>query len=342
MKQPGSCSEAPTELADLAMERAEQPGWVLPDAVLVPGDVRPREGRAWLVDWHGTRGVLRRLSDPAATADLTALAGDLAWLHRFLDWLAATGFSAPRPLPGFDGRSWTTADGALWELVSFLPGHVVGWADEPPLEEVGALLGRYHEVVRDYVPGCQRPGALPISLVPTILRWPQLRAAHVPSGEAAIICQLAEDLARDLADADQVLAGPVVVHGDFTSHNVLADGTPRTTTGVIDFARAHAETPIADVSYGLWRSGRPHQEADHLDLTRVSRFLGGYASIARVSADVASLIPVYLYGRGLQMIAKRVLAGRAETGMLAQVRWLRANGAAIGQTCADAVGGRHS
>jgi hypothetical protein len=29
------------------------------------------------------------------------------------------------------------------------------------------------------------------------------------------------------------------------------------------------------------------------------------------------------------MIAKRIRAGRAETGMLEQVRWLAANGAAI-------------
>jgi hypothetical protein len=47
-----------------------------------------------------------------------------------------------------------------------------------------------------------------------------------------------------------------------------------------------------------------------------------YATIIQVSPDEARVIPVYLRGRGLQMIAKRVLAGRAETGMLAQVLWL--------------------
>ncbi len=319
------------------MERPEPPGWVLRDAVVVPGDVRPREGHAWLVDWHGTRGVLRSLPSPATPAELSRRTDDLAWLHRFLDWLAAAGFAAPRPLPAFDGRSWTAAGGALWELVSYLPGHVVGWADQPPMEEVGALLGRYHAAVRDYAPGCQRPNALPISLVPAILRGPRLRAAHVPPGVAGLICELAENLARDLADAAAVVRAPVVVHGDFTNHNVLADGTPPSTTGVIDFARAHVETPIADIGYGLWRSGRPHQEADHLDLTRVRRFVHGYASVVPVSADEASLIPAYLYGRGLQMIAKRVLAGSAETGMLSQVGWIRANAAAIAQTCADAA-----
>ena len=32
--------------------------------------------------------------------------------------------------------------------------------------------------------------------------------------------------------------------------------------------------------YGLWRSGRPHQAADHLDLSRVRAFFRGYASTA--------------------------------------------------------------
>ena len=42
-------------------------------------------------------------------------------------------------------------------------------------------------------------------------------------------------------------------------------------------------------------------------------------------------------GRGLQMIAKRVRAGRAETGMLAQVQWLTANAGDISDALAAAV-----
>ncbi len=30
---------------------------------------------------------------------------------------------------------------------------------------------------------------------------------------------------------------------------------------MIDFALAHAETPLADIGYGLWRSGRPRKTA---------------------------------------------------------------------------------
>jgi hypothetical protein len=35
--------------------------------------------------------------------------------------------------------SWIMAGGRLWEIVSFLPGHAIGWAPIPPTEEVGAL-----------------------------------------------------------------------------------------------------------------------------------------------------------------------------------------------------------
>jgi Ser/Thr protein kinase RdoA (MazF antagonist) len=91
------------------------------------------------------------------------------------------------------------------------------------------------------------------------------------------------------------------------------------------------------VGYGLWRSGRPHERADHLDFSRARRFLRGYASIVPLSPDQASVIPVYLRGRGLQMIAKRVRAGRNEAGMLAQVQWLSANAARVADALAAAL-----
>jgi hypothetical protein len=46
---------------------------------------------------------------------------------------------------------------------------------------------------------------------------------------------------------------------------------------------------------------------------------------------------VYLIGRGLQMIARRVRAGRPEIGMLDQVQWLSANAMAIGDALEAAL-----
>jgi len=99
----------------------------------------------------------------------------------------------------------------------------------------------------------------------------------------------------------------------------------------------HVETPLADIGYGLWRSGRPYEQAGYLDLPRVRRFLRGYASIVRLTPDQAGVIPLYLRSRGLQMIAKRVRAGRNNTGMLAQVLWLTANAGEVGDALVAAL-----
>ena len=265
------------------MDDAQPPGWLLAEAGLeiLPGDIRPREGRAWLAGRGGTRVVLRQ--QPAPGSD--RLTDDVIWLHAFLTRLAGLGFPSPRPVPCFAGRSWTMAGGALWEVVSFLPGWVVGWAAEPSMEEIGALLARYHATARQIEVTSQRPTALPLAEVPQILLSGQLKAVHLDPGVTVVIRREAERLARDLDQTGHLVPERVVIHGDFTNHNVVADGTPPRATGVIDFAGAHAERPLADIGYGLWRSGRPRQDADDLDLARIVRFLRGYATVLPVSAD---------------------------------------------------------
>jgi hypothetical protein len=83
------------------------PARILRDAglAILPGDIRPREGRAWLVGWHGMRGVLRRL--PMIHVPAADLMEDVTWLHSFMTRLAGLGFPSPRPLPCFDGRPWS-------------------------------------------------------------------------------------------------------------------------------------------------------------------------------------------------------------------------------------------
>ncbi len=321
------------------MNPDQPPDGLLHDAglVVLPGQIRPREGRAWLVDWRGTRAVLRCVAVPTPGATGAALTADVAWLHAFLVRLADLGFCSPRPLPCWAGRSWAITGGLRWEIVSYLPGQAVGWAAQPAMEEIGALLGRYHSAARRIKVTSQRPGALPLVDVPPILLSRQLDAVHLDADRAAAIRYQAERLAHDLDQAGHLTGERVVIHGDFTNDNVIADGTPPRAAGVIDFALAHAETPLADIGYGLWRSGRPHEYADHLDPARIARFLRGYTAVIPISAEEARVIPVYIRGRGLQMIAKRIRAGLAETGMLAQVQWLTANAAAVGDALATAV-----
>ena len=127
------------------------------------------------------------------------------------------------------------------------------------MEEIGALLGRYHVAVRQMQMTSQRPAALPLAEVPPVLLSHELDV--IPPERAASIRQLAAQLARDLDDTGHLARERTVIHGDFTNDNVIARGMPPAPSGVIDFAVAHVETPLADIGYGLWRSGRPSRAA---------------------------------------------------------------------------------
>ena len=309
---------------------------------VVPGALAVREGLAWLVRWRGSRGVLR--CRPVAGLAPGPI-DDVRWLHEFLARLGAFGFPAPRPLPAFAGQSWLLADSWLWELVSYLGGREVGWANAPPIEEIGGLLARYHaaagsiSAVGPISAAGRRPGVIPLADVPEVLLSAELAAACPDPAQAGVIRGLAERLASDLETSPAPRGAAIVIHGDFTNHNVIADGMPPRPVGVIDFERAHVEHPVADLGYGLWPSGRPYQEAAWLDLTRLRRLVAGYAAAAALAADDAGMLPLFLYGRGLQMIAKRVRAGRVGAGMLDQVRWTIAHAAAIADAAVGALPG---
>ncbi len=222
--------------------------------------------------------MLRGAHVPAGAVSGARRLDDVAWLHIFLAELAGLGFPSPRPLTAFGGQSWTIAGGRLWELASFIPGREVGWAAEPSMEQIGALLARYHCAARRIRVTGERDGMIPLASVSAILLSGPVDKACPDPEQAAVIRRLAGRLAADLEDFAHRAAERLVIHGDFTNNNVIADGNPPTPVGVIDFQRAHVEVPLADIAYGLWRSGRPHQDADCLDLTRLGAFVRGYAS----------------------------------------------------------------
>jgi Ser/Thr protein kinase RdoA (MazF antagonist) len=182
----------------------------------------------------------------------------------------------------------------------------------------------------------QRPVALPLAHVPAVLA----SAGPYAAGEdeqMRLIWHLAGELAADLDRIGQARAPQMVIHGDFTNHNVIAAGQPPRPCGVIDFALAHLEWPLADIGYGLWRSGRPHDQATRLDMPRVQRFVRGYASARPLSAEDAAAIEVFIRGRGVQILTKRVVAGRLDLRPLRQVRWLSTHRQLIADALADAV-----
>lgn len=286
---------------------------------LLPGRFDEREAQMWLVDSDAGRAVLRRL-DPALSRGVP-IDEDRRWQHRFLSRLASTGFPAPVPIGAFDGASVVVAgDGAAWELLSFIDGVEVGWSAEPGMEEIGGLLAHFHNATQVIPAPYQRPTAVPLAMVPGILRGAPRGREH----ELFDWCMvLGDELAEDLDAAGHNTLAVSVIHGDFTNHNVIAAGIPARPTGVIDFGLAHVEATVADLGYGLWRSGRPTQDAGVIDLHRAAAFVRGYTEVRPLPVEMVAAIPVYIFGRGLQILAKRVHRDAIDTMAVDEIRWLR-------------------
>lgn len=289
---------------------------------LRPGNLEARHNRLWIAEAQGIRAVLRRLDPTVYRPMQPVVRAQMDWNHSFLAALAKKGFPCPEPIPVFASGSWCVHEDAVWDVVSYLPGSVIGTAKVPSMAEVGAWLARYHAASSEIALSVQAPLALPLIDVPAALH--AALDAHPTWGtedDQQQLRNLADELAPEL---DELGGGEtLVIHGDFTNHNVLAKGDPPKPTGVIDFELAHLDRREADLAYGLWRSARPDDLADELDPQRIGDFLRGYLSVGSLAPEAVLVILVYLRGRGLQMMTKRVRLAHSEYRPINQVRWVR-------------------
>jgi Ser/Thr protein kinase RdoA (MazF antagonist) len=225
--------------------------------------------------------------------------------------LAATGFPAPRPITAFAGPSWLAADGGPWTLVSFQPGHTLGREDEPSLGEVGRFIARYHDAVEHLEIEAPRPLVPSIDELATLAPWDRLeQTLHGRDGVGRFRKHLDQTM-NELAETGHAEAPRLFIHGDFTTDNILIDGEPPTIVGAIDFALTNREVVLADVAFGLWRSGRPESQAMTLDPARAWRrsWRGTPAFGHYRRRLLAPCLPTYLKARGLQLIVRATRAG---------------------------------
>lgn len=230
----------------------------------------------WLVERAGgERWVLKRF--PAAFD-----AARVAWIHGLMAHLRRAGSDAvPRvlPLPGSAagrgcGSVWAAADGGLWELVEFLPGHP---RSSPSLAEATAALATLAQI---HAAAARLPGPPPaIEPSPGVARraaqaarllaepWHTLlrrtaglaaTAALEPRLLAAVEAFAACEGTRSVATIAAVGPVPVPVQPvirDLWSEHVLFDvaGAVR---GIIDFHAAGRDTPATDLArlLGSWDS----------------------------------------------------------------------------------------
>ena len=222
-------------------------------------------GQPWRVIADEWTAVLRRFS-PKRYRPESSLE-HIAWLHRFLDRLAPSGFPAPKPLPILNGGSIAVVDGAIWEALSYLQGRPLAWSPGIALQSAGAILARFHKA--SLAVGCpeQRPGALPME---------DCYPLSAP--------QIAETFQRNLQEIGHQSAARCVLHGDCTSANMLVDDGAAV-VGLIDFTLAHVGPLESDISFALWVTGRTAQPEIALDPERV-RAVGSHQSSCLPLASV--------------------------------------------------------
>jgi Ser/Thr protein kinase RdoA (MazF antagonist) len=281
------------------------------DAAQVHWEPLDPRGRPWLVSTPRWQAVLR--SGPMSYANA-------AWLHRFLALLAQTGMPAPAPLPILAGHSLAKLDGVVWQALTFVPGRPVGWDATVALEAVGALLARFHLASLRVSPTDQRPQADPME-------------ACRPVAEPRIVDRFHRDL-QDLGHAD---VARCVVHGDFTTANMLVDRTSAEVVGMIDFELAHLGPPESDISFSLWVTGRTAQPDRTLDAHRVRPFVAGYHRVRPLGSWAVRAIPVYLVGRGLQMRMRAERRGQPDETQLERLRWLASNRSYLEEAVSSAI-----
>jgi hypothetical protein len=138
-------------------------------------------GQPWLLEAADWRAVLRYL--PPRRYPPAECMHHMKCLHRFLDRLAPLQVATPRPLRELGGASIAVADGALWELLSYVPGRALGFDPRVPLESAGGLLASFHLASRQVPTPEQRPGALPLEdCRPSITRHAGQRVPARPRG----------------------------------------------------------------------------------------------------------------------------------------------------------------
>lgn len=281
--------------------------------------MRLRDCEAWLTMVGSDRCVLKRYRPSFRNPSSPGHFADVAWVHQLLSDLTALGASVPRPIKIFDGASLTTYDGCIWDIVSYREGEIIGWSKSPSLTDVGRFVAEYHEIASAVSLRSQRPISFAVRTLQDVLHDVRGRGASMPAG-VEMVEQALCDVLAELAPLSSTDLLPI--HGDLTTHNVVYDPKSLTICGAIDFANAHVEDSIADLAYGLWRSGRRSQAGRSLDLRRVSAMVAGYRAIRYIPDSAVEAFPLFLRARGVQMAVKQLWREDPVKSLPAELAWI--------------------
>jgi Ser/Thr protein kinase RdoA (MazF antagonist) len=135
----------------------------------------------------------------------------------------------------FDGASFVVFESGSWEALSWLPGTEIGFAPRPPLRDVGAFLAAFHDVAfQTSAQTAGRPGGVPLVRLDGCFDWVGARRTMGSADGVDRLRRLLDKFMADLESVDYARLETCVVHGDPTTFNVVADGSPARPVGLID------------------------------------------------------------------------------------------------------------
>jgi len=196
--------------------------------------------RVWLL---GDSYVLRARSLSAGTC--AEFARECALLDRVRRELP---FQLPGNLATDDGEACVLADGALWTLHRFLPGHVLRpWqqlhrAPDDERRRLVETLRVLHDATVGLPAERQDAGWL---VADAGVRYAEVRESLAPAVRARVETALERHAAHVAALAPSEAA---FVHGDFHWGNLLVDDAGRV-TAMVDLDWCRIASPVEDVAY---------------------------------------------------------------------------------------------
>lgn len=166
------------------------------------------------------------------------LVSELSWMGA----LAAVGMAVPRPIPSTAGRLIETVEGVAVDVLTWLPGRMVG--KQGALEDItdrvgymrklGALLAQLHDVSDAWTlpQGFTRPRWDRDGLVGLAPLWGRFwDNPDLAPGEQALLLALRERANEELARIESTQDFGLI-HADAITENVMVDGD---TISLIDF-----------------------------------------------------------------------------------------------------------
>lgn len=235
--------------------------------------------------------------------------GRIRFAHALQAYLLAAGFPLPALLKPRDvPETMLTWRDDVYELFEFIPGHVYQGTPEET-REAGAVLARFHELVKDFQYDTERfvgdyhdtlAVRTGLNAIPSQIAGHQSVAGR--EGELLGVTQALFDLYDRAVERCEALGlsklEPCLIHSDWHPGNMLF--RKGRLAAVVDYDSAKTSQRVLDVANGLLQfslagEGRPEQWPDACDESLLHRFLEGYESVQPLrDVEKRCLVPLMI------------------------------------------------